>query len=233
MASLSLIACLLAAPLFAAEAPVRALMLVGPPNRVHDYEQEPLKLARMIEERLPSVKIEIDRDSGLLTAENIRHYGLLILNTCTQEPLLGLFDAVRNGMPLVIVHCGLAAEQNLPEYHRMIGGLNKTGNHAKFGRFCVEVTDPSNPIVQGLPQRFEIEDEAYYIDAREADVHLLLRTCNAYPAHSGQEPQVWVKNYGKGRVFTMSLGHNSKSQDDPNFQKLLVQGIAWALGTGR
>ena len=49
------------------------------------------------------------------------------------------------------------------------------------------------------------------------------RTDNYYPI-------VWAKNYGKGRVFDFTGGHNDSTLDDPRTRALLMEGIKWALG---
>ena len=47
----------------------------------------------------------------------------------------------------------------------------------------------------------------------------------------------WVRNYGKGRVYTTMLGHTWKNEPNPNledlyFQALLARGVEWAA-TGK
>ena len=47
----------------------------------------------------------------------------------------------------------------------------------------------------------------------------------------------WVRDYGKGRVYTTMLGHTWKNElnpnlDDLNFQTLLARGAEWAA-TGK
>ena len=46
----------------------------------------------------------------------------------------------------------------------------------------------------------------------------------------GYYPIVWAKNYGKGRVFNFTGGHNDSTLDDPKTRALLTEGIKWALG---
>jgi hypothetical protein len=43
-------------------------------------------------------------------------------------------------------------------------------------------------------------------------------------------PIVWAKEYGKGRVFNFTGGHNDSTLDDPKTQALLLEGIEWAFG---
>ena len=44
-------------------------------------------------------------------------------------------------------------------------------------------------------------------------------------------PQVWVKRFGNGRVFSSALGHTDASWDDPNVQRIVLEGIKWAIGS--
>ena len=59
----------------------------------------------------------------------------------------------------------------------------------------------------------------------------------AYSEISHQnEPLDWVRDYGKGRVYTTMLGHTWKDEPNPNlacpeFRKLFAQGVAWAAGS--
>jgi hypothetical protein len=43
-------------------------------------------------------------------------------------------------------------------------------------------------------------------------------------------PVSWVRDYGKGRVFSTNFGHNDATWKEPMFRKHAVEGIAWALG---
>jgi len=46
----------------------------------------------------------------------------------------------------------------------------------------------------------------------------------------GDFPVVWAKQYGKGRVFNVGWGHPDATWDDPRFQKMILEGIKWAMG---
>jgi type 1 glutamine amidotransferase len=37
----------------------------------------------------------------------------------------------------------------------------------------------------------------------------------------------WTYSHGKGRVFTTTLGHNSKTASLPSYQRLLAGGLLW------
>lgn len=211
-------------------APVQTLMLVG--GGYHDYEREPRALAQALQRELP-LAIEITSDLGALSPERITRYGLLMLNTCEQTELSGaqktaLLEAVRGGTPLVAQHCTLAAFEKWPQFHEMLGGYVKT--HARHGPMCVEITDRESPLTAGLPAKFEFPDEPYFVERRDPADHVLARTCTAYEGRSGPEPHVWTKTYGKGRVFVMAWGHDAQAQGNSNVERLLENGVRWALG---
>ena len=42
------------------------------------------------------------------------------------------------------------------------------------------------------------------------------------------QPQVWVREQGRGRVFVSILGHYTWTFDDPMFRLLLLRGLAWS-----
>jgi type 1 glutamine amidotransferase len=43
-------------------------------------------------------------------------------------------------------------------------------------------------------------------------------------------PIAWCKEYGQGKAFHMSLGHNEAVWADPRYQQSLLGGIKWILG---
>lgn len=43
-------------------------------------------------------------------------------------------------------------------------------------------------------------------------------------------PVLWVKDYGKGRVMHMSLGHREDVWTNPTYQASLIGGVRWLLG---
>src|SRR5262249_16187515 len=43
-------------------------------------------------------------------------------------------------------------------------------------------------------------------------------------------PIAWVKEYGQGKVFHMSLGHNESVWVNPTYMQSMLGGIKWILG---
>jgi len=42
-------------------------------------------------------------------------------------------------------------------------------------------------------------------------------------------PVAWIKQYGKGRVFVSTIGHQKEAFDDPDVARMYTEAIKWAL----
>jgi type 1 glutamine amidotransferase len=115
--------------------------------------------------------------------------------------------------------------------------------HPKLQKFTIQVTDPNTPITRGLPSSFEWEDECYYQTHLNPDIHVLLaadrsklvdpKTDDSPEYVNGLLPLAWMHEVGTGRVFYVALGHKNEHYTDPTFRKILLQGIKWAMRTGK
>jgi type 1 glutamine amidotransferase len=45
----------------------------------------------------------------------------------------------------------------------------------------------------------------------------------------GTFPLAWTRSYGAGKVFVTLLGHDGKSHQNEDFQKLVLNGVDWAI----
>jgi type 1 glutamine amidotransferase len=169
---------------------------------------------------------------------------------------------VRGGGGLVVFHAGNNAFLNWPAYNEMIGlgwrantfgrgiavgddgkpvfipqGEGAGPGHPALLDFAIHLTAAEHPITAGLP--------GVWLHSREQLTHgqhgpaegLTILTFAASPVTKQNEPMDWVRNYGKGRVYTTMLGHTWKNEPSPNFddvgfQTLFARGVEWAA-TGR
>jgi type 1 glutamine amidotransferase len=58
------------------------------------------------------------------------------------------------------------------------------------------------------------------------DVRVLLKTDNP----KNNPSLAWVTRYGKSRVFYFQLGHDASAWHNPNYPRILDNGIRWAAG---
>ena len=164
---------------------------------------------------------------------------------------------VRGGGGLVIFHAANNAFLNWPEYNRMIGlgwrppsfgeglaidndrvrripkGEGLPPGHGPRHDFDVFVLDSQHPITRGLPAHWNHPSEQLtHGQHGPAEGLTVLTYAFSEVSHQG-EPMDWVREYGKGRVYTTMLGHTWNNEANPNlddvdFQALLARGTEWA-----
>jgi len=164
---------------------------------------------------------------------------------------------VRNGGGLVVFHAANNAFLEWPEYNEMIGlgwrdksfgpgigivdgrvvsvpkGSGLDPGHGPRHDFEIFVLAKDHPITRGLPEHWTHPSEQLtHGQHGPADGLTVLTFAWSEISHHG-EPMDWVKNYGKGRVYTTMLGHTWKDEANPNlddvaFQALLARGTEWA-----
>jgi type 1 glutamine amidotransferase len=121
----------------------------------------------------------------------------------------------------------------------MLGGKFK--RHAPYGPFDIKVIDNKHPSTSSLPNIWKWEDECYYLDNLNPNIHVLLaadmRTVTdkqkaEYPSNIFGDyfPLAWYHEFEGGRVFFTALGHNIKHYSDPDFLSHILGGINWAIG---
>lgn len=170
--------------------------------------------------------------------ENLPDFGDLTLSPAEQE---GMKAFIQNGKGFICLHISTCLPDTWPEYHEITGGGWMTGKsfHPPYGAFTVAVRNAKHPGVQGVSD-FETHDELYMGLALK-DGNEVFITADAeegtypwgpqrQPKHmpGGTFPLGWTRQYGDGKVFVLLLGHDGKSFETPEFQKLVLNGIDWA-----
>jgi len=83
-----------------------------------------------------------------------------------------------------------------------------------------------HPITKGLKD-FVIHDETYGGYWVSPAAKILLTTDNP----KNKPGQIaWVTKFGNSRVFYLMLGHDHLAWQNPNYSKILLQGLHWAAG---
>jgi type 1 glutamine amidotransferase len=172
------------------------------------------------------------------------------------------FEAfVREGGGVYVWHAGNNAFADWPAYNRMIGlgwrGPEQgvalrveadgrvvripagegagTGHGARFDATVVRRGD--HPIHEGLPRRWKAADIEVYNHARgPADEVEVLSYAYDETATKQNWPIEWTVRYGRGRVYTSTLGHVWPGDEQPvtvrdaGVQTLLVRALQWLGG---
>lgn len=165
---------------------------------------------------------------------------------------------VASGGSFVVVHAADNSFSDWPAYNKMIavggwGGrteksgpmlrlrdnkwtkdtsAGRGGTHGTKIPVVVKVRKAEHPIVKGLPLEWiHPPDEVYGKLRGPAENVTVLATAYSEPDHRGtgeHEPIMMTIDYGKGRVFHTTLGHDTIALQGTGFQITLQRGTEWA-----
>lgn len=169
-----------------------------------------------------------------------------------------LYQYVRDGGGLVAYHSSFTWGRDIPEYKKMIGAVMEPGTsrRAPPGAFPVHLVDREHPITKGMREFVWTYNDDMYTNMsfdKDAKIHVLATAHDSsaaydprltgpkYPASAytpeklkamkgmdADHPQIWTADYGKGRVFSITLGHDEVSLHFQPLQTLILRGTEWA-----
>lgn len=154
----------------------------------------------------------------------------------TEQQCKSVLQAVQSGVGIAGCHGGMCDSfRESTGWQFMTGGqwVAHPGNDGV--KYRVNIGPVKHPITEGICD-FDVCSEQYYMHVDPA-VKVLATT--RFPVADGPHasngpvdmPVVWVKYYGKGRVFYDSLGHHPDIvQMEPNLT-MMRRGFAWAART--
>jgi type 1 glutamine amidotransferase len=118
-----------------------------------------------------------------------------------------------------------------------MGGIRFRNYIAKRAAGNVIVEDTNHPCFRGLPERFAVKEEEWYIYDKDPrpNVHVLARVDeDSYDPQSdikmGDHPVVWTNPRMKARNVYILMGHHPTLLDNEDYKKLLLNSILWAAG---
>ena len=169
-----------------------------------------------------------------------------------------LYEYVAQGGGLVAYHSSFTWGRENEEYKRLVGATMQPGvsRRSPPDAFMFELVDREHPITKGLRRFHWTFTEDLYsnmVFSPDADIHVLAtamdnaesyepeRAGPKYPAEAytpeklaemegmnAAQPQIWVQDYGKGRVFSITLGHGPDTLAYDGLRTLMMRGTEWA-----
>jgi len=167
------------------------------------------------------------------------------MSSIEKDELAGLTTAVANGTGLGGWHGGIAdSYRNAADYLHMIGGQfachppkaaeERVGEQADyFIPYRVEVSPAGadHPITKGVAD-FDLVTEQYWVLTDAYNDVLATTTVAARPWDPWQRPvtspAIWTREWGRGRVFVCTPGHNVDVLRDENVTTIIERGLLWA-----
>ncbi len=227
------------------------LVLGGSDFFAHDSVSHAMFTMAKIGERTGLFDVRFRTDMELMTKQklkgnrkNLDYFDAVMFYTqgdlkVSEEQKADLMRFVKeDGKAILVAHSGTDSfRETWPEYIDMVGGAFI--NHPWHQKIRVRVEDRAHPISRHFPAEFEITDEIYQVDRYDrSKLRVLLAmdtssvdmTKKGVRRTDGDFALAWVREFGKGRVFTCLLGHRPEVWDNPAIQKMWLEAFRWTIG---
>jgi len=189
-------------------------------------------------------------DRAMLLPDKLSQFDAVFLNNTigplfdTPELRASFSAFVFNGGGLVASHAVTVTSENWPEFGEILGARGASHRDADE-KVTIKLDDPSSSVNAAFGGRsFEVRDEIFRfaapysrdkvhvllsIDVDRTDMNQGISRGNCFREDNDYAVS-WIRQYGKGRVFYCSLGHNPYVFWDAVILKHFLAGIQFALG---
>ncbi|WP_347304395.1 ThuA domain-containing protein [Croceibacterium sp. TMG7-5b_MA50] len=185
----------------------------------------------------------VTENAAVFNDEQLRHFSVVVLNSTsgdfmTPDQRAALAAFVARGGGVVALHAAGDGSHADSWYTGTIIGAPYAGHPGGADQFQsarIIIDQPDHPVMAGVTLPWSPVDEWYAYTASPAasGMVVLARIDEAtYRPAAGREmgshPVIWTNPATKGRVLYSALGHLPDAYDDPNYQRILTNAIAWA-----
>ena len=220
--------------------PRKLLFVVQTRGFHHDSTESAVPEIMTLGRKTKAFTTTVTDDATILTADFLRNFDAVMFFTSGELPMndsqkKALLDYIKSGKGFIGIHSASDTFYKWPEYGEMVGGY--FDGHPWTQEVTVNVEDTSFPGMNFLGKSFRFKEEVYqYRNWSRDKVHVLLSMDNSsVDVSRGKRADkdyamAWCKSYGKGRVLFNGLGHMPEAWKDPRFQRMMLDGIRWAMG---
>lgn len=243
-----------------AAAPTRPVVKVNKKRRmlvfnrctgfVHKSIPTVAKAMELIGKQSGVYEVVITDDQTVFTPKYLKQFDAVCFNNTSGEPLDegpqrdALLAYVKNGGGLVGVHAATDCFKKWAPWGELMGGYFWGHPWRSGDTVTVKLDEPDHPINAAFKGKgFDITEEIYQISdpySREK-----LRVLLSLDTSEGSKTDMkasgikrtdddfaisWIREYGKGRVFFCSIGHNNPLFENPAILEHYLAGIQYAMG---
>ena len=204
---------------------IKVLVVVGG----HPF---PMKPFQEVFASFPDMKCTfVEEKAGGEAFDNIDHwrYDAIVLYNFQKKPsekqrenFLKLMD---RGVGLVVLHHGLHAYMDWPEYKKIAGITSFVNNATDNVKYTIHIEDPQHPIVKGMKD-YAVKDETYRGNKVDPSVHVILTTDEP----TNTKAIAWVHKYRNSPVCYLQSGHGPSIYGQKEFLAVLGNAIRWSAG---
>lgn len=207
------------------------------------------KALEIMGKKTGAFEVVVSDDMAMFKAENLNKFDAVCFNNTTmlgfEQPELreSLMNFIKGGKGIVGIHAATDNFYKWPQAAEMMGGQFCGHPWGGGGTWAVKIDDPQHPLMTPFKGKaFKVNDEIYLtkppLYSRDKQ-RVLMSLDMADEATGGvdggkfRDADVglsWIKDYGKGRLFYCSLGHNNHLTWDPVLLAHYLDGIQFALG---
>jgi len=226
---------------YAAEKPLKALLIAG--GCCHDYAKQHEVIAKGIQSRA-NVQVDViwTDDKGTNPplpvydkADWAKGYDIIIHDECAasmnnKETLTRILDAHKT-IPSIQLHCAMHSFRTGEDRWFKRLGL-QSNSHGPQEPIAITFVDKEHPITKTLADWTTIKEELYN-NVNLFDAHPLAMGKQTVKNKDGTTKDVeyivaWTNEKAGARSFSTTIGHNTETVADARYLDLITRGLLWA-----
>lgn len=237
--AVALLTGLLSGNTFAADpTPIKALLITG--GCCHDYVSQKNLLKAGIEKRA-HVTVDLIHSDDRSTKARFdiyekpdwaAGYQVVIHDECSADVkdmpyVQNILNAHKNGVAAVNLHCAMHCYRVGTDDWFQFVGIHSTG-HGPQKPIDITFVDRDHPVTKPLENWTTINEELYN-NIKLFETAKPLARGRQYTGKKVDDFVVaWTNEYGKGKVFSTTIGHNNATVDDPRYLDMVTRGLLWS-----
>ncbi len=194
----------------------------------------------------------VTNDYSVFTADTLKQFDVICLNNTTSlkfdpktmpERCTALMDFIKSGKGIVGIHAAADNFYQFPEAQEMMGNKFTAHPWGAGSTVAIKLDVPDHPLLVPFQGKgFKVKDEIYRtappLYSREKQL-VLMSLDMSDPATRDMKGVIesdkdtgitWIKDWGKGRLFYCSLGHNDEIFMTTPILEHYLRGIQFAMG---
>jgi type 1 glutamine amidotransferase len=204
------------------------------------------KTLEMMGKKSGAFETVVSEDMSMFDPDKLNQFDAVVFNNTTRLKFAdpkhreALMDFVKGGKGIVGIHGASDNFYEWPEAAAMMGGLFAGHPWNAGGTWAVQLDEPDHPLNKAFGGKgFFIRDEIYKVEGPYSRDNLrvlvgldMTKKRNQLSGGRADNDHAisWIRDFGDGRVFYCSLGHNNDVFWNPAVLQHYLDGIQYAVG---